>query len=563
MLQDSSRLVGQIAVALSGSFLAVALTACGGGGGGGNPPPTTGNVTISGRITFDRVPFKTALSTGLNPASPVASPARNVVVEAVSSNGSVLTTTSTDANGDYSVSVPAGTQLFIRAKAQMVKTGTAPTFSFSVRNNTNSDALFALDGSTSSSGNGNSTRNLNAPSGWNGTAFVDTQRAAAPFAILDTVYRAKELIVAAQSGVALPALDLYWSTSNRPTSGTFCTNTGDIGTTFYIGAGAPDGCAGSSATVPPGIYILGATSGSGDTDEFDAHVIAHEFGHYVEDNLSRSDSMGGEHGFDELLDLRLAFSEGWGNGFSGMVQNDPVYRDSQSIVASDFNFNMENVALADPGWYAELSVAKVLWDIFDATPDGADNVALGFGPIYTAMLALANTDAMTSIFPMAASLRSANAGSAAGITSILNSERIFGTDAFGAGETNNAGVAALLPVYDTIALNTPKVVCTTAPFGNTDGNKLGNNRLLRFDNSAQRQVVIQATGVAQGGGTAATDPDIYVYRRGTIVASGEGTNPGSETIPAFSMAAGTHIIEVLDFDLGNAQTHCMNLSIQG
>ena len=86
--------------------------------------------------------------------------------------------------------------MFIRAKAQMLKTGAAPTWDFSVRNNTNSDALYALDGSAFNSGSANSTRNLRATTGWGGTSYTGT-RAAAPFAILDTVYRAKELILTA------------------------------------------------------------------------------------------------------------------------------------------------------------------------------------------------------------------------------------------------------------------------------------------------------------------------------------------------------------------------------
>ena len=91
-------------------------------------------------------------------------------------------------------------------------------------------------------------------------------------------------------------------------------------------------------TNPDGIYILGDfTALGGDTDEFDQSVIAHEFGHYVEDRFGRSDSIGGDHGGSAtLLDLRVAFGEGWGNAFSGMVLGDPIYRDSQQRRADRF-----------------------------------------------------------------------------------------------------------------------------------------------------------------------------------------------------------------------------------
>ena len=46
---------------------------------------------------------------------------------------------------------------------------------------------------------------------------------------------------------------------------------------------------------------------------------------------------------------------------------------------------------------------------------------------------------------------------------------------------------------------------------------------LRFNNDAARLVTIQATGAANGGGTfAATDPDIFVLRRGVLAAFGAG-----------------------------------------
>ena len=89
-------------------------------------------------------------------------------------------------------------------------------------------------------------------------------------------------------------------------------------------------------TNPDGIYILGDFA-AGDTDEFDQSVIAHEFGHYFEDRFGRSDSIGGDHGGSAtLVDLRVAFGEGWGNAFSGMVLGDPIYRDSQQGMNSDF-----------------------------------------------------------------------------------------------------------------------------------------------------------------------------------------------------------------------------------
>jgi hypothetical protein len=173
------------------------------------------------------------------------------------------------------------------------------------------------------------------------------------------------------------------------------------------------------------------------------------------------------------------------------------------------------------------------------------------------------TDAVTSIFSFAAGLRAANPGSAADIDDLLADEQIVGSDDFGAGETNDAGADGILPIYKTIMLNAQMSVCSRSPFGNTDANKLGNRVFLRFDNDAQRLVTITATGAVDGGGTvAATDPDIFVLRRGTLALFGVGTG-ATETINQQPLEAGTYIIEVYDFDIAGTQPRCMSVSIQG
>ena len=76
---------------------------------------------------------------------------------------------------------------------------------------------------------------------------------------------------------AFPVMKFNWSVNNRAVSGN--DSTGDIGTSSYKGNG--------------NVYILG--DADSDTDEFDDHVVVHEWGHYFEDQMSRSDSIGGPH----------------------------------------------------------------------------------------------------------------------------------------------------------------------------------------------------------------------------------------------------------------------------
>lgn len=544
---------------------ALVLSACGGsnGGGGDNNP----QVTIGGRITFERPLFNAEVGEGLDMASPVERPARDIVVEIIDAiSGAVLASTTTDANGTYSVSAPQNRDVFVRAKAQMLKTGT-PSWNFRVLNNTNSDALYALDGNAFNTGTSDATRNLRAATGWEVNGYSGT-RAAAPFAILDTAYEAKELILSADPNASFAALDFFWSPNNRTTVGLFCPDTGDIGTTFYQVAGTRDECA-TSSELPAGIYVLGAFSnGTGDTDEFDQHVIAHEFGHYFEDQFSRSDSLGGGHDGTDRLDLRVAFGEGWGNAFSAMAVQDPQYRDSYRGVSLDFGPNLETDDPRVEGWYSETSIGEIIWDLYDSVAEPHDAIALGFKPIFDVMTGpQVTTDAFTSIFSFAAGLRQVASADSAAINALLAAENIAVTDDFGSDESNDGGDSSVLPIYPSLP-DGQTSVCVRATAGAGDNNKLGNRKFFRLVNQTQRLVTITAIGAAdQGvaGSVAATDPDIFVFRRGAIEAAGITDGSATETLPQITLEPGTHIIEVYDFDLQfqSSAPRCMTLSITG
>jgi hypothetical protein len=369
---------------------------------------------------------------------------------------------------------------------------------------------------------------------------------------------------------AFPDLRLFWSEDNRPTVDRFCPDDGDIGTSAYIVflQSDLDSC---NKTNGDGIYVLGDFT-QGDTDEFDQSVIAHEFGHYVEDRFGRSDSIGGQHGgAGDLLDLRVAFGEGWGNAFSSIARGDPLYRDSQDGMVTEFAFDIEEDDDNQEGWFSEASVQEILWDLFDSTNEPGDAVALGFAPLFSVITgAQTTTDALTSIFSFITGLRAANAGSLAAIDALVGDEAINGTGDFGAGETNSGsgGDPQVLPVYLDITLNAggPVGTCSRSPFGNAASNKLGNRVFLRFNNDVQRLVTVTVTGTQLGGGTvAATDPDIFVLRRGVLAAFGVGTG-SSETINQVSLPAGLYIIEVYDFDIdrvAGTQPRCMTVTVTG
>jgi hypothetical protein len=320
--------------------------------------------------------------------------------------------------------------------------------------------------------------------------------------------------------------------------------------------------------VQPGIYLVGAfDGGSGDTDEFDQHVIAHEFGHYIEDKFSRSDSIGGPHGLGDVLDLRVAFGEGWGNAVSAMVLNDPGYRDSFDGIDNDFGFNLESDANPAPGWYSEQSAGELIWDLFDGTSasEPFDTVTGGFTPIYAAMTGQQRTtDALTSVFSFLQAYNTVNPSVSAALAQLASAQQIGGTDIFGAGESNDGGDASVLPVYGSVTLNdAPQTLCTNA--ANGDFNKLGFRKYFVLQLAAAANVSITAQAAVDpgtAGSAAATDPDIVVVRRGTEVVRGEASGP-SETIPAQPLAAGTYVIEVFDFAASDFVPRCMTLGVTG
>lgn len=535
-------------------FIPMLLVACGGGGGGGSappppPPPPVGNVTISGTVTFDKVPFSAAGNGGLDFANTNGNaPVRGATVQAIAAGGqTVLATTTTDATGNYSLTVAGNTDLFIRVRAEMLRTGT-PAWNFTVRDNTATEALYTLDGPSSSSGAANSTRNLAARSGWTAGSGYTGTRAAAPFAILDAVYQSYQLVLAADANATFPELRTFWSTRNVPCdpgANNFCDSSGaalgrgEIGTTFFT-PGAPDR-----------IFVLGAAGT--DTDEFDAAVIAHEWGHYYQDNFSRDDSLGGPHTTTERLDLRVAFSEGWGNAFSGMARGDPVYRDSFGTnQASGFGINVENSAsLSNAGWFNEGSIQSIFWDLFDSTPDGVDNVSLGFGPIHTVMTGrVRTTSAFTSVYPLLAGLRAARPADSAAIDALVVGGSgqliVAGADDFGSGETNSGLDARNLPIYRSILAGQTLEVCSSLPTASGVYNKLGNRRLLRIDLAAAGTVTL-AANLGTNTGTAISDPDLVLYSAGAERTRAESAANGTETLTQAGLAAGTYILEVYEF----------------
>jgi hypothetical protein len=569
-------------------FLCALLVACGssssrhlgsgppGGGGtplpplsgGGFPPPPSppdpgaGQVVITGLVTFDRVPFSATAMGGLDYDNVVENaPVRRATVELLlADDDSLLDARETDDEGRFAFAVDADIEVRVRVKAEMVREG-APAWDFRVLDNTDGDALYALEGQAFNTGTAASldVGEIHAPSGWDTGAgeYDDELRSAAPFAILDVVYESLALVLESDDESVLPPLELHWSPANDVDEGTGDEDVdlaaGDIGTTFYS---PPAGDADIA-----GIYILG--SADDDSDEYDRHVLAHEWAHFFQDMLARDDSLGGGHDLGESLDLTVAFSEGWADAFSGMPampgmpDGDPVYRDSFGAAqGTDFDFDLESNTLAadfggSPGWFSEGSIASLVYDLYDAAADG-EGVEIPFSSLRAALEASADTDAFTSIYPFVRHLSALEDAQSAGIEALLTAQDIVAqpADDFGSNETNNDGDPDNLPIFTPITIGgaTERLCVSGSPVAFY--NALGNRRYLTFDVVGLAQpVTITVAGSAPN---ASTDPDAFLYAQGEELAGdeefgGPATIPGPGDPDPLVLEPGTYVIDAYDF----------------
>ncbi len=552
--------IGERAACSAGLAL---LAACSGGSSAPPPPPPQAIVTISGKVQYEFVPpvlLGNGSCDGLDYAATVTRPIRQVTVEIVNNgNGAVIDATVSSDAGDYSLSVAENTMVFLRVRAELQRTGPNPSWSVEVRNNTAnigsplaSRPLYVLDGGAFDSGTANMTRNLTATTGWDGASYTSV-RASAPFAVLDTIYAAMAAILAVDSVANFAPLDAFWSINNTSSApnGTDI-DSGEIGTTFYRGD-------------IDALFLLGMEGV--DTEEFDDHVVVHEWGHYFEDNFSRSDSIGGPHALGESLDMRLAFGEGWATALAGIALNNPLYCDTAGAgQGGGFGFDIEDVAVGSDGWYNEISIINLIYDLWDTNNDGADNGSVGFGPIYEVMAGpQATTPAFTSIFSFAAELRDRNPGQAAFIDTILNDHNIAvaGIDIYGSTETNDHGGAAdVRPIYADVPIGTQFKICSNSQFDNgRDGNKLAAYRYLILDVNPPSALTFTVENDAPSTPTmgfdcsadqndpenqAHSDPDIGIYQNGSMVWGGFSCEPNRE-VTTSPVLSGRYVLEVVEF----------------
>jgi len=477
-------------------------------------------VNISGTINYERVhPLHNGSSTGLDWNNITTEKAKQVIVQAINSSGNSIATTSTDDNGKYLLTnLPSNTNVKIRVYAKMIKNS---KWDVQVIDNTNGNAQYVIEGGFHSTGTQNKKRSL--------TAQASTKQSP-PFAILDSVYSAMKKVISADSSVLFPPLKMNWSINNTESG------------TYYDGN--------------DNIMIQGDQDG--DSDEYDDHIMIHEWGHYFEAKFSRADSIGGGHASGNYLDIRLAFGEGWGNALSGIVTDDPIYFDTSTYKGTQvgWNMNVENATHDTPGWFSEASIQRILYDLYDSDDDGADQLSLGFKPIYDVLTgSQKTTNAFTSIFTFITALKESQSDYTQNIDAITSSEEIATIgDIYGNDRLNNVEATAL-PLYTPLTVNqVEKNICTSNSYGGN--NKLNHHKYITFNINEKKAYPIE---ILQTNGRT-SDPDFVLFQTSPFkqIALSESATKGSERA-TYTLPKGSYLLDF--YDLQNTKKACFSVSI--
>lgn len=338
-------------------------------------------VTLTGSASFD---YRSVVAgTGLGSIT-TGSPIRFAEIRVLDSNNSIVQCAETDASGAFSLSVPRGTssvtiQVNSRSYTSQVKA--------SVLQDPNTNRFYSISTSAvpdSSKGVGTVTALAD--------ETQDSELKGGAFNILDQIYKANNFLLTNTGGAfsVTQKASIYWKRGVTPA--VYANGSDTTPVSYYV--------PGTDA-----MYIQGGIQGDvcvSDTDHFDNSVIIHEYGHFLEDNYSVSDSPGGAHTGQFQIDPRLAWSEGFANFFSAIVLGNPTYVDTTGRPGSgcstsiSYQYNMEtNTPAYDTiqaqtgiypsnlgeGVYREWAIGRILWDATDSVND-SETVTMPFSEFW-------------------------------------------------------------------------------------------------------------------------------------------------------------------------------------
>ncbi|CAN5660421.1 hypothetical protein BH10BDE1_BH10BDE1_27310 [soil metagenome] len=584
---------------------------------------TFSNFTVTGNVVYERYFPRVSTPFGLDYTGATVAkgtlPVRRAIVQ-VMSGTTPLASGMTDDNGNYSVPTvtPMGTTLFVRVLSR----STTPTYTADgiggptqencngggwdirvVNNVTNNSAStndpslrpqYALDSSTFAAPamGGVGMSQMTAALTWNSVGSTYSERAGAPFALLDTAISAIETACQGRAAIVFPVLYMNWSIDNTNTNGN--RYAGNITTSFFTT---------ETSAKTANLYILGKNGV--DTDELDNHVVAHEFGHFLENKIYRSDSIGGSHSSLDHLDTRLAFGEGFGNAFSGMVHSDPIYTDTSGTAqATGFRIDVSAAPGAtaltpidDKGLWSEASMQYLLYHLwslnsnsfsrihnilenFQKTTSAVTN-GLTFASYYAQVYGAASEDLSNTWSGagfMSSPINALCTGPCSGaVYSPFDKDNDLGFGyAAGTGAANerhykqNSGSTFPAPFWQIYrplvsganpATTHDKISWGGYSVSSTNLNKFGLHRLYTVT-ATSSTTTVSVTSISQGSETCASNDllDMAVYGTGVLLGADEKSSGSTSNCPSvtFCTTAGqTYVIDVIGFGTVNAY----NLSV--
>lgn len=343
-------------------------------------------VTITGGARYQR--RDVSVGVGLGAVSGTLHPIRHAELAVVDASGTVIQCGETDASGNFSISVPRGSanlSIQVRSRANNNQ------YKASILNSHGSMQYYSVSASFTPD-TGKAIGNIVADAVGTSSGNTLSGLESGAFNILDKILDANNYL-RAQVGscgtnhptlgcsnfTVAPLVHVFWKPGCNPMN---YFNQGAGGVSFYL--------SGTNR-----LYILGginANVNTADTDHFDPVILLHEYGHFLEGQYSSSDSPGGSHDGNTIIDPRLAWSEGWASFFASAVRDVGEYVDTYGNTSGStgfyFRYNAETnstgVGTLDPkeggytvqtgeGIYREMAILRGLWDSLDTDAADTDN----------------------------------------------------------------------------------------------------------------------------------------------------------------------------------------------
>jgi hypothetical protein len=340
-----------------------------------NPISYSGvTTTITGTAQFSRFNDYDGVHTGLYTVQTL--PIRHAEVVLLDSSGVTIQCGETDNSGAISMIIPRSSgsytlQVNSRADNAFVKV--------SVVNNPSENKFYSIKNTFSVSANDTAVA-VNLPIAPNSGTLEG-----GAFNIFEDILKANDFLRANSTCAGCttftiaPKIRAFWTPGFNP--GTYIGYSASNTISYFMPG--PD--------YWRGLYINGGYNGNicGDTDHFDNSVIVHEYGHVMEDQFGISNSPGGQHDGNSIIDPRLAWSEGWADFFQSAVLNRSIYADTSGQHSNECGFNNgllfsakdletkaagdddpDSTGLAGEGVYREFSITRTLYDTIQTSGSG-------------------------------------------------------------------------------------------------------------------------------------------------------------------------------------------------